>query len=382
MKLNVGVLFGGASVEHEISILSAMQAMDHLDESRYEVIPIYVSKDLKFYQDDACRKLENFKNLDALQKKLHPVSLYAKDNKVWIRSTSRFFAKEKEIDVCLPIMHGTYGEDGSIQGLLRMLDVPFCGSDLLGAVIGQDKGIMKHVLKEAGLPVLDFFELRHNEVEEATRSNRCAALGWPLILKPATLGSSIGIHIVSSMKELQEALQDCFHYDDRVIVEKALTQMREFNCAILGDEDGALTSCVEEVSKEDEILSYHDKYEGGGKSKGMLATSRKIPALIREEKRMEIEQLALQTFTVLHASGVARVDFLMDEAENIYINEINTIPGSLSFYLFEPMGIHFSELLDQLIELALKRQRKQKQMIFSYSSNILSSYGSGRKLRK
>lgn len=383
MKLRLGILFGGASVEHEISILSAMQAMDHLDERRYTIIPIYVSKDRKLYSSTACRELDNFKDVEGLIKKLSPVSIFAKNNKVIVRSTSRFFQKDQELDLMLPIMHGTYGEDGSIQGYLRMLGIPFCGSDLIGAVLGQDKIIMKQILQANGIPVVDYFEINASNIEKETIMKQCTALGYPLIVKPATLGSSVGIHLVNSFDELMEALKDSFQYDRRVIVEHAISNLREFNCAVLGDEDGAQTSCVEEVLKEDEILSYHDKYEGGGKSKGMVSTSRLIPAPIDPTERVTIEALAMNTFSILQASGVVRIDFLKDETTGtIYVNEINTIPGSLSFYLFEPVGISFSELLDQLIELAIKRQRKQEQMTFTYATNVLSSFKKGSKLMK
>lgn len=382
MKLRLGVMFGGASVEHEISIVSAMQVMDHLDERRYTIIPIYVSKDRKFYHDDRCRELENFKHLDDLTKKLSPVTIFAKDNKVILRSTSRFFQKDQELDMILPVMHGTYGEDGSVQGYLRMLGIAFCGSDLIGAAIGQDKIIMKQILQYSGIPVVDWFYI-DDISQETSIESRCDELGYPLIIKPATLGSSVGIHMVHSYDELKEALQDSMQYDHRIIVEKAITAMREFNCAVLGDEQQAQTSSVEEVRKEDEILSYHDKYEGNGKSKGMVSTSRIIPAPIEEDERNTIEALALKTFSLLQASGVVRIDFLKDETSGcIYVNEINTIPGSLSFYLFEPVGIPFSQLLDHLIELAIKRQRRQAKMTFTYDSNVLSSFKKGSKMMK
>lgn len=382
MKISVGVLFGGASVEHEISILSAMQAMDHLDEDRYEILPIYVSKERIFYQSEGCRDLKNFQHLEEFLRSQTPVTIFAKDNKILIRSTSRFFQKDRKVDVILPIMHGTYGEDGSIQGYLRMLGIPFCGSDLIGAAVGQDKIIMKQILQMQQIPVVPWFAVSRYEMNKENQIAQCEELVWPVIIKPATLGSSIGIHVVKEASKFLDALQDAFQYDTRVIVEKALVHMREFNCAVLGDEEEAQPSCVEEVLKEDEILSYHDKYEGKGKSKGMVSTSRLIPAPLADEQEKRIKEMALRTFSALRASGVARIDFLMDEAGCIYVNEINTIPGSLSFYLFQPAGIAFSELLDALIDLALKRQRRQANMIFSYSTNILSSFTNGMKLSK
>lgn len=378
MKLKVGVMFGGASVEHEVSILSALQAMEQFDTEKYEVIPIYVAKDKRMYADACLRDIEQFKNLDALQEKLSPITIFARDQKYWIRSLSRFFAKEKEVDMVFPIMHGTNGEDGTVQGYLQMLGIPYCGSGVLGAAIGQDKIIMKEVLEAHTIPICPWFYVDVTRKQSAELLAQAEALGYPLILKPSNLGSSVGIHIVQNETELIEGLKDCFLYDERVVIEKAISSLREFNCSVMGDMETANTSCVEEVLKEDAILSYHDKYEAGGKSKGMASTHRILPAAITDAQRTEIEQLALQVFQALHAQGVVRIDFLMDtETENIYVNEINTIPGSLAFYLWEPLGISFSALLDYVVNLAIKKESRQANMIYSYTSNILSSYTKG-----
>ncbi len=383
MKLRIGVLFGGASVEHEISILSAMQAMDHLDPDRYEVIPIYVAKDHCFYQDALLRDIKNFKDLDALITKLTPVTLYAKGNGAAVRKLTGLFNKEREVDLIFPIMHGTYGEDGSVQGYLRMLGIPFVGSDMAGALIGQDKVIMKQLLEGNGLPLVDWFALSRSDAQSETVLPQCEALGFPLIVKPANLGSSVGIQLVKNAEELDDALQEAFLYDDHLVIERCLSELREYNCAVLGDECHMQVSCVEEVLKGDAILSYRDKYEGNGKSKGMVSANRIIPASCSPQRQAEIEALAQKCFSVLRGSGVARIDFLLDEAtDQIYVNEINTIPGSLSFYLFEQKGLTFSRLLDELINLAIERQRKQSQMIYSYPSNVLSSYSSGMKMAK
>ena len=383
MKLQLGVMFGGASVEHEISILSAIQAMEHLDASRYDIIPIYVAKDHQIYQSDVLRDLKQFKDLDGLCAKLLPVSLCAKGNRVVICSHSRWLHKEKTLDLILPIMHGTYGEDGTLQGYLRMLGIPFCGSDLMGACLGQDKIVMKQILSMSGCPVVDWIALEDHADSENDLIKVEEALTYPMIVKPATLGSSVGIHMVKDQAELKDALEDAFQYDHRVIVEQALVDMKEYNCAVLGDREEAIISCVEEVFKGDEILSYHDKYEGNAKSKGIVSTSRIIPAKLSADMQKEMEELSLSTFHHLQASGVVRIDFLWDNGKHkLYVNEINTIPGSLSFYLFEPKGISFSALLDQLIALALKRQRQQASMIYSYSTNVLSTFSGGSKLMK
>lgn len=383
MKIKLGVMFGGASVEHEISILSAMQAMEQLNPEKYEILPIYVGKDKKMYHDPCLRDIHEFKDLKKLMEKLSPVLLFARDQKYWIRSISRFFTREKEVDMILPIMHGTYGEDGSVQGYLRMLGIPYCGSEVLGAAIGQDKIKMKEILQAHQIPVCPWFSVDVYTYRTSTMLEKAEALGYPLILKPSNLGSSVGIHVVQNEEELMEGLQDAFLYDERIIIEKAIPTLREFNCSVMGNLEMANTSCVEEVLKEDTILSYHDKYEGGAKSKGMASTKRILPAPLDDAQRKEIETLALQSFQALVAEGVVRIDFLMDTTTNkIYVNEINTIPGSLSFYLWEPLGISFSQLLDYVVELGLKRQRRQANMIYSYSTNILSSYKKGCKLMK
>lgn len=383
MKLRIGVLFGGASVEHEISILSAIQAMDHLDAQRYEVIPIYVAKDHRFFQSDRLRDIENFKDLDALLAKMTPVTLYAKGNGAVIRNLSGLFAHEREVDLIFPIMHGTYGEDGSVQGFLRMLGIPFVGSEMAGALIGQDKVIMKQLLQENGLPIVDWFALSRSEAQSPTALAKAEALGFPLLVKPANLGSSVGIQVVKDALAWEAALAEAFNYDDHVVIERCISELREYNCAVLGDETQMQVSCVEEVLKADAILSYRDKYEGKGKSKGMVSANRLIPAPCSPQLQEKIEALAQRCFTVLRGSGVARIDFLFDEAENqLYVNEINTIPGSLSFYLFEPKGLSFPQLLDELIRLAIERERRQSQMIYSYPSNVLAAFPGGMKMAK
>lgn len=382
MKLQLGVLFGGASVEHEISILSAIQAMNHLDQTRYEILPIYVAKDHQLYHSSILKDVKSFRDLDKLCEKLTPVALYKKGSQVMLKGTS-LFSKELRIDLILPIMHGTYGEDGTLQGYLRMLDIPFCACELSAAVLGQDKELMKQVLEAHKLPIVQWFAVEKNNLDEAELVKQCEEIGWPLIVKPAALGSSVGIHMANTMEQLNDALADAFQYDTHVVIEHALSEMREFNCALLGDEDEVTVSCIEEVLKGDEILSYKDKYEGNGKSKGIVSTSRRIPADVTDEQKKTIEELACHAFHTLRGFGIARIDFLMDQTtQQIYINEINTIPGSLSFYLFEPKGIAFAQLLDELIQLTLKRQRKQAQMIFSYSTNILSAYSGGTKMMK
>lgn len=383
MKIRLGVMFGGASVEHEISILSAMQAMQNLDCEKYTVLPLYVSKDRKIYHDSCLLDLENYKDLNLLCERLTPISIYAKQQRFYIHENKRFFGSDVELDFVLPIMHGTNGEDGSVQGYLKFLGIPFAGSDVIAAAIGQDKAFMKNILAYHKLPITPYFCVHRYHFDLAETLEKAKDIGYPLVAKPANLGSSIGIHQILCKEDMLDALQDAFAYDDKVVLEKMIMPLREFNCSVLGDEHETQTSCIEEVLKEDEILSYHDKYEAGAKSKGMVSTKRILPANLTDEQKTEIEQLAIHSFHTLQASGVVRIDFLMDaQTEQIYVNEINTIPGSLAFYLWKPIGIEFTDLLDHLIELGRARQRHLDQMIFSYDSNVLTTFKQGGKMIK
>lgn len=383
MKLRIGVAFGGQSVEHEISILSAMQVMHALDKEKYEVIPIYFSKGKMIYSDDSFIDVRRFKDIAAIEKEVPSYHFIKDQQHFYLESdTRRFLRKRKEIDLILPVMHGTNGEDGVLQGYLDMIGIPYCGSHVLGSAIGQDKVIMKEVLAYRGLPIVDWTYVTCYEDFDDERYKTIEQLGYPLILKPANLGSSIGIQIATNRSELQSALKEAFRYDEKVVIEKAITHLKEINASVFGDLRTCEVSVLEEVVKHDDILSFHDKYEGNGKTKGMASAAREIPARISVAQTSYIEQLAKRTFHELHAKGIARIDFMLDEdTQEIYVNEINTIPGSLSFYLWEAKGISFTKLLDTLIALGLEDYRNAQQRITSYSTNILQSYEHGKMMK-
>lgn len=383
MKMKLGVLFGGASVEHEISILSSLQAMDHFNQEAYEIIPIYIAKNKKMYSDACLRNLDVYKDLDALCKKLKEMCIVAREQKFYIQPTQYApFKKAKEIDMVFPIMHGTNGEDGVVQGYLKMLGVPFCGSDVLSAAIGQDKAIMKDVLAMHQVPMLPWLTINRYEDMEMSEQ-RIAEFGYPVIIKPANLGSSVGIHVVHSHEEVRASLQEAFLYDEKVVVERYVGHLKELNCSVLGGDGSYQCSCIEEVIKQDQILSYQDKYEKGSKAKGMVNTSRILPAPLEEVRKDEIEEVARTCVNALGVRGVVRIDFIMDiDTQKIYVNEINTIPGSLSFYLWEPIGISFEALLDHIISLSLSHQRLLEQMIFTYPTNVLSTFSYQGKMMK
>ena len=385
MKLNIAVFFGGESVEHEVSIISAHQA---IDKNKYNVIPVYVSKERKLYVSDLLKDMSNYKDLKHLISQCTQVSITSEDNRVVIRPVKPSLFGPKElgtIDVAIPVMHGTNGEDGTIQGFFEMLKVPYAGCDLYGAAIGQDKVLQKNVLSDNNLPITNWFWVYGAEMDtrQSEILDKVHRLIYPVIIKPARTGSSVGISIAHNDEEYLACFDEARQYDEKIITEKVVKPMREINCSVVGDSYSCVASVLEEVSSvsQDELLSFSDKYLGGSKStksegsKGMASTARIVPAPLTDEQTRLIQQLAKETFRVLGTSGVCRIDFLMDaDTKKVYVNEINTIPGSLAFYLWQAAGVSFSELMDKLVELALDRERRRSKMTFSYETNILSNF--------
>lgn len=388
MKLNIAVFFGGESVEHEVSIISAHQTIEALDKNKYNVIPVYVSKERKLYVSDLLKDISNYKDLKHLISQCTQVSITSEDNRVVIRPVKPSLFGPKElgtIDVAIPVMHGTNGEDGTIQGFFEMLKVPYAGCDLYGAAIGQDKVLQKNVLNDNNLPITNWFWVYGSEMDthQSEILDKVHRLIYPVIIKPARTGSSVGISIAHNDEEYLACFDEARQYDEKIITEKVVKPMREINCSVVGDSYSCVASVLEEVSSvsQDELLSFSDKYLGGSKSaksegsKGMASTARIVPASLTDEQTRLIQQLAKETFRVLGTSGVCRIDFLMDaDTKKVYVNEINTIPGSLAFYLWKAAGVSFSELMDKLVELALDRERRRSKMTFSYETNILSNF--------
>ncbi len=386
MPINVAVFFGCCSVEHEVSIISAVQAMHSFDREKYNLVPVYVTKDGVMMTGEVLFDIENFKNMPALIKKLRAVTL-VRDGKDVLMKSLGAFGKSTRIDVAFPIVHGTNCEDGTIQGLFEFLRLPYVGCDIISSAVGMDKVIFKDVLSRAGLPVLpcvsfysrEFFENREQLLKKIENK-----LGLPAIVKPANLGSSVGITKVDTMEELSNAITLACSFADKILVERAIVGLREINCSVLGDYDECIASCCEEPIAHDAILSFSDKYlSGGGKksggSKGMQSLSRIIPAEIPEEKSEEIRTLACEVLRAIGGAGIARIDFMLDtkDGDRVYVNEINTIPGSLAFYLWEKSGVSYKELLSRAVDLAFKRSRKQKSLNFTFESNILSGVSLG-----
>lgn len=385
MKTRVAVMFGGKSVEHEVSVISGIQAIMSMDQEKYEVIPVYLTKKNEMYVGEETGKIEAYKDIPGLLSKSQRVILVNEDDHIVLMPypVKLFGKKSIEVDIAFPIVHGTNVEDGALQGYLKTIGIPFVGCDVTASALGMDKYASKVVLKENGVPVLDGYCFTTSDYAEidSILDKVEKEIGYPAIVKPVDLGSSVGISVARNRSELTNSIDDAFLYARKIIIEHAITKLREINCAVLGDENEAIASECEEPLHTKDILSYEDKYVSNAKgsgSKGMASVSRKIPAELSPEKRKEVQELAVKSFQKLGCNGVARIDFMIDEENGkLYFNEINTIPGSLAFYLWEPVGISYPELLDRMIRLALKRVREEESITFSFDTNILNQNSLG-----
>ena len=386
MKIKVGVIFGGETVEHEVSIISALQAMEHMNKDKYEVIPIYISKDRIWYTGQMLKEVDVYKDFNELKRYAKQVVLTKTKDGFFLQTTKGIFRKNvAELDIAFPIVHGNNAEDGTLQGYLDSVGIPYVGSRVLGSALGQDKVVMKQVFKDANLPIVDytwFFDTDYADDSEKIFKN-VKKMGYPVLVKPATLGSSVGITYVKEEKYLANAIEEAMKYDIKIVVEKAVQNLVEVNCSVFGNYTHQDTSVIEEVTSDEEFLTYQDKYIGGSKgklksgaSKGMASAARIIPARIDKKLEDDIKETSKKAFKLLNLSGVCRIDYLIDKKTNkFYINEPNTIPGSLAFYLWEPTGKKYEDLLDEMITLCIKDYKNRSRKIYSFESNILSNYG-------
>lgn len=385
MKTNVAVFFGGRSVEHEISVISALQAMNAFDKEKYKIIPIYISKQGRWYTGYNLLEVRNYRDMNKLTAEAEEVFMRPEfgDYNLYKAHTGMFNKRNPvvaELHVVVPVLHGTNGEDGIFEGLLETIGIPFAGCNTFSSANGMDKITMKMILRESGIPVVDY--VWFTDREWLSKRDEIVAkvedkLGYPVIVKPANLGSSVGIGKAANRAELIEKINNAEKFSQRIIVEHMIEKLKEINCSVLGDADEHQSSVCEEPIKSGDFLSYEDKYMGGSKTtQGMQASDKRIPADLPEEMSRKIQQMAGETFRVLSCHGVSRVDVMIDEKDNsVYVNEINTIPGSLSFYLWEASGIKFNELMDRLVQLALKRKRAIDRKTFTYDQNIFALGG-------
>lgn len=391
MKIKVGVIFGGESVEHEVSIISALQAINNIDKNKYIVVPIYISKDKVWYTGKDLCDISIYNDLDKVKKNSKSVSLCKVDNEYCLLQTQGLLNKiVDKIDIAFPIVHGQNVEDGSLAGYLETVGIPYIGPNVIGASLGQDKVVMKQVFESSNIPVVDYVWFYENDYinDEEKYLRDIKKLEYPVLVKPASLGSSVGINFVKDENEIKDAINEAFTYDDKIVVEKAVENLIEVNCSVLGDKNMQSTSVIEQVLSNNQILTYKDKYIGdskksGVKSKGMVSTNRIIPARINKELAHSVSNISKDVFKVLNLSGVCRIDFLINSKTNdIFVNEPNTIPGSLSYYLWEKSNIKYSELLDRLISISIKNYKDRRKKVFSFDTNILKNYNKNSGFKK
>ena len=380
MKIKLGVLFGGVSVEHEISIITAIQAMNSIDTTKYDIIPIYIAKDGTWYSGAMLKDIKIYSDMDLLKRYAKEVVLYKRDGKFILQNKRGFLRKDvTEIDLCFPIMHGTYGEDGNLQGYLETIGIPYCEADTYAAVVGQDKVFMKQIWASSGVPVVKFdwfYDTDFNR-EPDKIIERLERIGYPLIVKPARLGSSVGITVCKNNSELREAINEAISYDTKILVEAVVKNLIEVNISVLGNYQKQELSVIEEVGSTNNLLTYEDKYIGGSKgpSKGMASAKRIIPARISDKLKKEVDDIAIKAYKSLNATGVVRIDFLIDKkSEKVYANEINSIPGSLSFYLWDKTDKEYPVLLDDIINLGIREFKNKNSKVHSFDTNILSNF--------
>lgn len=388
MKIRVGVLYGGKTTEHEVSIITAVQAMGFLNKDKYDVIPMYLTKENEMYTGEPLKEMDVYKETELLKRYCKNVVCYSKDGALVLQNKKGLFKRTiATVDIVIPCVHGYNMEDGNVQGMLETYGIPYTGSDIYGCTVGQDKVFQKQILEAEKVPVTKYTWFYDNEYyeDETKILENIKKVGYPVIVKPARQGSSIGIKIANNEDDVKEAIEDAIKYDDKILVEEVISNMAELNCSVLGSNSFMETSAIEQVMGKDEILSFNDKYIGSGAkkgaakkmgaSKGMVSANRVIPADIPKKLASEIEETSKRAFRALGASGVVRIDFLYDKkSKKYYVNELNTIPGCLSFYLWLPLNKEYDELLDDMINIAVKRYKKKLKKTTIFESNILSTF--------
>ncbi len=371
-KLRIMVVYGGVSPEHDVAIVTALQIMNALKEAGFEVMPVYVSKEGNWYLGgESYLQPEMYKVTGNLVRKGKWV-MWSADPDLGLLEKNwwGFGATVKQPDVVFPVIHGHGGEDGTLQGLLEMGRIPYVGCGVTTSAVKIDKYIAKKIAQACGLNVLkDILVIKGEKLTSAKKKE----IKYPVMVKPVGLGSSIGLSRVNRQEDLDDALEVAFCYDQRVIIEEALDDFDEVNISVLGN-NPYIVSVTEEPKSSGELLSFADKYEGQGKIKGMAGSKRLIPARQGTTVIREIEQGAEKYFRAIGGKGIARVDFMVDKKEKVYFNEINTMPGSLAYYLWDASGITFPGLVKKLVDLAIEENGQKDTLIRTFESNILAGF--------
>ncbi len=386
--INLAVIFGGKNVEHEVSIISAVQAMEHLNKDKYNIIPIYISKDEEWYTGECLLNIDSYKDFAKLKNEATKCYIIKDKNKFYLKGKKILNFLKKEIDIVLPIVHGTNVEDGILQGYLQTIGIPYCFSNVCASSIAQDKVIQKMIFDKENILTPNYFYFYDVEYynDKDTYLRKAKELKYPVIIKPATLGSSVGINIANNEDELQKYIEEAIKYDKKILVEKVISNLKELNISVLGNYESQECSFIDEIINESKFFTYEEKYLSNNKNKtefkGKNTSTRKIPADISEELKSEVENTAKRAFKAIGSSGLIRIDFLYDTKSNkLYLNEVNNIPGSLAFYLWEPKGKKYTELLDEIIKIGIKEQRNNSSKQFNFETNILSNFN-GSKFKK
>ena len=389
-KIQLGVMFGSRSCEHEVSIISAVQLMRAANPANYEVIPIYISKKGEWFTGAPLMDISSYTPFDENRKGIQRVQLDLTSGSRALTTMQQgkgLFGKTEQVvvarlDCVIPVFHGMHGEDGSVQGLLELCNIPYASSGIGASAIGMDKVYMKQFFRGCGFPVLPSqFHLRAqwDKDPEAMLNAIEAELEYPVFVKPASLGSSIGVTRANDREGLKESLSLAFEFDRKVLVEKGLVDPLELNCSVLGYNGEAEASEIEMPLSGGDLLTFMDEYGNNG-SKGMASLKRVLPAPIEPELREKIRNLSCDIFKAMDCKGVVRIDYMFDDAsQGLYITEINTIPGSLSFYLWEPCGVPYAELIDRMVKYAMEAQQDKEDSNYAYTSDILSNISMGGK---
>ena len=398
MRIKVGVIFGGESVEHEVSIITAVKAMNKINQDKYQIVPIYITKDGEWYTGDMLFDVESYQDLGLIKKYASNVVLYKKDNQFVLQSKGFFKKIVTDIDIAFPITHGTNVEDGVLQGYLQTVGVPYVGPNVYAGVVGQDKVYMRDIFKANDIAIPNYTWFYDSDYKDDSDKiiKKIEKLNYPVIIKPATTGSSIGISTAKDKKELEKAIDEAINYDSKIIVEEMIPNLMEVNISVLGNHASQEVSVIEEVLSTHNFLTFEEKYVGSSKvkgklgaklaprkgSKGMASASRKIPADLTDKMQKEVEDLAVRVFKALGSSGVARIDMLVDKkAKKVYVNEINSIPGSLAFYLWDKKGKDYTTLLDEMINIAVKDYKTRTSKVHTFDNNILQGFANNNGLK-
>lgn len=379
-KKTVGVIFGSRSVEHDVSIVTAQQVMQALDTRKYEVVPIYITRDGHWVSGPGLRDLNAFRSDDIPERmgiKEVVLSPSTAHHGLIVSPVSGLLARSqvRALDVAFPVVHGSHGEDGTLQGLFELADIPYVGAGVLASAVTRDKIMLKTVLAGLGIPVVRYVAFTRQEwvtAADALLARIASEVGFPAFVKPASLGSSIGVARANDAGEARTYINVAANFDRRILVEAAVEGVMEINCAVMGNADPR-PSVLEQPISWQEFLTYEEKYMRSEGAAGMKGAERRIPAPISDELAARIRETAVRAFRAVDGRGIARVDFLVrEESGEVFLNEINTMPGSLAFYLWQEEGMTPAQVVDELIRLALEAHAEKRKTVYNYKTGLIA----------